>query len=356
MSRKQVCIKIPKLQGEKAITLANSLEVVDRGLKVQRDEKFIYIPLIRPPQEDTLQSFNEQLSNFAVSTYVFPERKKQPTTLREILESELPSHLLSNLPQAIDFVGNIAIVRIPPELSRYKSVIGEAILELHKNAKTVLAKAGAVRGTYRLREFDVIAGEPNTETIHREYGCQYHVDLAKAYFSPRLSYEHNRVASQVQEGETIVDLFTGVGPFAVMIAKTHEDVEVYAIDVNPHAVESLKKNIILNKVEGKIHPMLGSAEKIVDQKLSGVADRVIMNLPEKAIQFVAASCEALKPTGGIVHFYSFVNTSNTFDELKTNFTIKVEKQGRTVEKILFSRMVRATAPYQWQVVLDVEIR
>ncbi|NIW14337.1 MAG: hypothetical protein GWN31_10485, partial [Candidatus Thorarchaeota archaeon] len=95
----------------------------------------------------------------------------------------------------------------PSELDSYDQVIGEAILELHKNVRTVLAKAGAVSGTYRLRDYRVIAGEPHTGTVHKEYGCQYRVDLAKAYFSPRLSYEHNRVASLVEEGETTVDMF-----------------------------------------------------------------------------------------------------------------------------------------------------
>jgi len=255
----------------------------------------------------------------------------------------------------MDFVGDIAIIEIPTELNAHKNVIGEAVLKAHKNVRTVLAKAGAVSGTYRLREFSIIAGEPKTETIHKEYGCQYYVDLAEAYFSPRLSHEHDRVASLVKEDETVVDLFAGVGPFAILIAKTHEKVKVYAIDVNPQAVEFLKKNVRLNRGEGKVHSILGDAKQIVKQRLSGVADRVIMNLPEKAIEFVGAACEAIKPTGGIVHFYSFVDSSNTLENVKLHFIDAVEKSGRKVGKILFSRFVRATAPYEWQAVLDAKI-
>jgi tRNA (guanine37-N1)-methyltransferase len=355
MLKKSICVKVPKTYGEKTVVLASKLKIINRELEIQRDKDFIYIPLIRQPYENELEKFKERVSNCEVSTYIFPEKKKQITTFAELLENKLPPHLLASLPRAMDFVGDIAIIEIPPELYTYKNVIGEAILKAHKSVRTILAKAGAISGTYRLREFSVIAGEPKTETVHKEYGCQYYVDLAGVYFSPRLSHEHNRVASLVKEDETVVDLFAGVGPFSILIAKTHENVKVYAIDVNPQAVEFLKKNVRLNRVEGKVHSILGDAKRIVKQRLFGVADRVIMNLPEKAIEFVDAACEALKPTGGIVHFYSFVDSSNTLENVKLHFIDTVEKSGRKVGKILFSWFVRATAPYEWQAVLDAKI-
>ncbi|MDI6905432.1 MAG: class I SAM-dependent methyltransferase family protein [Candidatus Bathyarchaeia archaeon] len=356
MPKKSICIKAPKTYGEKAIILANKLKIVDRELEIQRNKDSIYIPLIRRPSENELGAFKEQVPDCEFSTYFFPERKKRVTTFVELLEDKLPPHLLASLPRAIDFVGDIAIIEIPPELDAHKNIIGESVLKAHKNVRTVLAKAGAVSGTYRLRELSIIAGEPQTETIHKEYGCQYHVDLAKAYFSPRLSYEHSRVASLVGEDETVVDLFAGVGPFSILIAKTHENVKVYAIDMNPRAVELLEKNIRLNRVEGKVYPILGDAKHIVKQRLSGVADRVIMNLPEKAIEFVDAACEAIKPTGGIVHYYSFVKSSDSLENVTQRFINAVKESGRKVEKILFSRLVRATAPYEWQAVLDAKIR
>lgn len=356
MPKKSICIKAPKTYGEKAIILANKLKIVDRELEIQRNKDSIYIPLIRRPSENELGAFKEQVPDCEFSTYFFPERKKRVTTFVELLEDKLPPHLLASLPRAIDFVGDIAVIEIPPELDAHKNIIGESVLKAHKNVRTVLAKAGAVSGTYRLRELSIIAGEPQTETIHKEYGCQYHVDLAKAYFSPRLSYEHSRVASLVEEDETVVDLFAGVGPFSILIAKTHENVKVYAIDMNPRAVELLEKNIRLNRIEGKVYPILGDAKHIVKQRLSGVADRVIMNLPEKAIEFVDAACEAIKPTGGIVHYYSFVKSSDSLENVTQRFINAVKESGRKVEKILFSRLVRATAPYEWQAVLDAKIR
>jgi len=355
MPKKSICIKIPKIYGEKAIVLANKLKIVDGELEIERNKNVIYIPLTRQPSANELSKLEKQIPDCKFLTHPFPERKKQVKTFAELLVDKLSPHLLASLPRSIDLVGDIAIIEIPSELDAYKRIIGEAIFETHKNVRTVLAKAGVVSGTYRLREFSVIAGKPKTETTHKEHGCQYYVDLAKAYFSPRLSYEHKRVASLIKEGETVVDLFAGVGPFAIQIAKTHENVKVYAIDVNPNAVEFLKRNVRLNRVEGKVHPILGDAKQVVKERLVGVGDRVIMNLPEKAIEFVDAACKALKPEGGIVHFYSFVSVSDSLENVTLRFTETVERCGRRMEKILFSRCVRAIAPYEYQVVLDAEI-
>jgi tRNA (guanine37-N1)-methyltransferase len=356
MPKKIRCLRVPKKQGEKAIALASEARVVDKEFEVQRDEDFLYIPLISQPKEDTLKTLRENGVTYQILTCTFQERKKRKPSLTEMLSTELPPHLLASLPHALDFVGDIAIIEVPQELDSYKKIIGEAILKTNKNVRTVLAKAGDVSGTYRLREFNVIGGEQKTETVHREFGCQYSVDIAKAYFSPRLSYEHKRVASLVKENETIVDMFAGVGPFSILIAKTHQNVKVYAIDANPNAFEYLKKNIRLNRTISEVHPFLGDARHIVDEKVTEVADRAIMNLPEKAIEFVDTACRALKPEGGIIHFYSFVSAPNPLEATKLRLAEAVEKSGRKVTEVLFSRMVRETAPYVWQAVLDAKIR
>ncbi|MCS7124079.1 MAG: class I SAM-dependent methyltransferase family protein [Candidatus Bathyarchaeota archaeon] len=356
MPKTAPCLRTLKVYGEKTITTAYKLGIIDKELEIQRDNNHIYIPLTRNLQPDELEKFRENVPTLEVSTYIFPERRKQPKTIHEALEDKMPPHLLACLPRAIDFVGDIAIVEIPPELETYKTKIGNAILQTHRNVQTVLAKVGAVKGEYRLREFNIIAGQPKTETIHKEHGCLFYVDLAKVYFSPRLSHEHMRVASEVKEGETVIDMFTGVGPFAILIAKKHAKVRVYAIDINPEAIELLKRNVRLNRVDGKVYPLLGDAKQVVKQQLRSAADRLIMNLPEKAMEFIEAACEALKPEGGIIHFYSFVKGLNGLEDLKTQFIAEVEKCKRSVKKILFSRFIRETAPYEWQAVLDAEVR
>jgi tRNA (guanine37-N1)-methyltransferase len=353
MSERSLCIKVKKIRGEKALILANKLGLTNRELKIQHDTNHLYIPLIRQPEPAELEKL--QLPDFELETKVFAQKKPQPKTIHQVLENQLPPSLLASLPRALDVIGDIAVIDIPPELKTHKRVIGEALLKTHKNVRTVLAKVGAVTGTYRLRELEVIAGEHRTTTLHKEHGCQYYVDVATAYFSPRLSTEHNRVASIVQEGETVVDLFAGVGPFAVLIAKKHADAKVYAVDINPEAVEFLKRNIRLNRVDNRVIPIEGNARQVVEKQLLGVADRAIMNLPEKAIEFVDAACKAVKPSGGTVHYYAFIRRPDSLEDAQQRFSEAVEKAGRKVDVFLSAKTIRETAPYEWQIVLDAKI-
>jgi tRNA (guanine37-N1)-methyltransferase len=355
MSEPSLCIKVTKINGEKTLILANKLGIINRKLEIQKNRNHIRIPILRQPEEKELSMLKTQVPDFQLATNVFTKKKQQRKTLAQVLENRLPPHLLASLPRALDIVGDIAIIEIPPELKARERLIGEAILTVHKNVRTVLAKAGAVSGTYRLREFEVVAGENKTATLHKEYGCKYHVDVAKAYFSPRLSQEHNRIASLVKKSETIVDLFAGVGPFSVLIAKNNADAKVYAVDINPEAIEFLKRNIRLNRVENRVIPIQGDARRAVEERLMGVADRVVMNLPEKAIEFVDTACKAIKPAGGMVHYYAFIRLPDSLENMQLRFSEAVEKTGRKVDAFLFAKTIRETAPYEWQVVLDAKI-
>ena len=349
------CLKVPKKLGEQAIRLVREFNLFNSELSVQQLEDSLCIPLISVPSPFALKKL-ENLPEYEILTHSFVERKKRHFTHLDLLANNLPPDLLTLVPRAIDFIGAIAIVEIPSELTDHKKLIGEALLEAHKQTSTVLAKSGAVGGVYRIRNFEVIAGPNKTATVHREYGCMYHVDVAKAYFSPRLSSEHNRIASQVKAGETVVDLFAGVGPFAIPIAKNQKDVRVYAVDVNPDAIDLLKRNIAVNRAEKQVVPLLGDARQVVREQLSGKADRVIMNLPETALEFVDVACEALKPEGGIIHYYCFVNASEPLETAKVRLTEAVKRCNRKVAKILLAKTVREVAPYTWQVAVDAKIQ
>lgn len=355
MPTKSLSIRVPKIKGEKTLNLTSKLGIRNKDLEIQKNTHSLFIPITRQPSETELATLVTQVPDCKLTTRIFSKRKQQAKTLADLLVNHIPQNLLAELPRALDIVGQIAIIEIPQALDDHASLLGEALLKTHKNVRTVLAKAGAVSGTFRLRELSVIAGEPRTDTIHKEHGCRYYVDLAKAYFSPRLSHEHKRVASLVQNGETVVDLFAGVGPFSVLIAKNNETVKVYASDINPDAVELLKRNVRLNRVENRVFPVLCDARKAVKNKLLGVADRVIMNLPEKAIEFIDAACDAIKPNGGVIHFYGFNHIPDSTEDMQKRISKAVEETGRKVAKFLFSRTIRETAPHEGQIALDTKI-
>ena len=350
------CLKVPKKLGQQAIRLIRELNLLNRELAIQQLENYLFIPLIPISSPVFDKKLENELPNFEIVVHEFTEQKKRHYTHLDLLADNLPSDLLAIVPRAIDFIGDIAIVEIPSELADYKKIIGEALLKAHKQIGTVLTKSGAVEGVYRIRNFEVIAGPDVTATVHREYGCVYYVDVAKAYFSPRLSTEHNRVALQVKTEETIVDLFAGVGPFAIPIAKNQKDVRVYAVDLNPDAIVLLKRNIAANRVEKQVIPVLGDARKVVKEQLFGKADRVIMNLPETAYQFVDVACEALKGEGGILHYYEFMNVSDPLEAAKVRLTNAVNQCNRKVMKIMLAKPVREVGPYTWQVVVDAKIQ
>jgi len=351
-----VALKIPKKSAQKTLTLLRRLTLLNRQLKLQRENDCLHIPLTRAPTEKELEELKRSMPYLVISEHKLFESLEQPTGLVDLLSEKLPPNALASLPRAIDFIGDIAVVEIPPELEAYKEVIGEAVLKTHTRVKTVLSKWGAVSGVLRLRTFQAIGGEARTQTVHREYGCVFHVDLEKAYFSPRLSYEHARVASLVKEGEAVVDMFAGVGPFSILIAKNHEDVNVYAVDMNPDAYEFLRKNVIVNRVMDKVIPILGDARHVVSESLAGVADRVIMNLPEKAVEYVDIACKTLKPEGGVIHYYQFVNKPDPTETAKSQLAEAMKQTNRRLHKVVHTRIVRDVAPFTYQVAVDAEIK
>ncbi len=192
---------------------------------------------------------------------------------------------------AYEVIGTIAVVQ---DESLAKDLIKR------KNIKTVALRVGEVEGPYRIKKVKVILGEKTTRTIHKENGVRLALDINKVYFSPRLQTERLRIINQVKEGETIIDMFAGVGPFSIEIAKHKNVKKIYAIDHNPAAIEFLKKNIILNKVKN-IVPILGDALEVI--KELPPADRIIMNAPRQNNQQTLDSAYNNLLPKGVAHFY-----------------------------------------------------
>ena len=270
----------------------------------------------------------------------------------EALEDIIPPELLDMVPRAYDLVGKIAVLEIPEELQEYSEAIGHAFHSVHGNFETVLAKQGAISGLTRVREYELLWGEDTTKTVHMEYGCRLAVDLEKAYFSPRLLEEHHRVASMVQEGEAVLDMFCGVGPFAIHIAKRVK-AHVIAIDINPHAIELLRESISLNRLVGTIEPVVADASEYATTMEASV-DRVIMNHPSGAEGFVKDGCGVLR-SGGVLHYYDFVGGEDPEGEMRRSITRLIEESGRAIGEINLVRRVRDSAPYEYQLVADVII-
>jgi tRNA (guanine37-N1)-methyltransferase len=257
-----------------------------------------------------------------------------------------------------DVVGDIAIVRLTERSRKYCEKIAEAVMAVHKNVKTVLTQASAVGGEFRVRRLEYVAGERKTCTVHRESGCLFSVDVEKCYFSPRLFYERMRIARLVECGETVVNMFAGVGCFSVVMAKHAEVEKVYSIDVNPGAVQQMRENVRMNRVYGRVVPMFGDAREVVEERLCHVADRVLMPLPAKSLEYLPYAMLALKEKGGWVHYYDFEHAAkdeDAVDKVRVKVSEKLPDICASFE-VPFGRVLRATGPNWYQVVLDIKAK
>lgn len=274
--------------------------------------------------------------------------------LKEALKGILEEEELNKLYSAIDIIGDIAILKIADELLDKKHVIGNTILANIKHVRSVYMQRSAVKDAYRLRELECIAGIDDPITIYKEHGCRFKVDVKKAYFSPRLSTERARIAELVKDGETIVNMFAGIGTFSIVIAKKKR-CKVYSIDINPEAHKYAVENVKLNKVEDRVVPLLADARSIIRDRLEGVADRVLMPLPEEASSFIDDALLALRD--GTIHYFSHIHADNKINAIrKCKEEVMTIMNNKCKYELMNVRVVRAVGPRFYQLVADLAIK
>jgi len=243
---KVLCIKVPKskAEAERRKLIKQRLLSLEYSPKLEGD--FVYFPLTKEVPG-------------AVKSELEPIRRKKLTLEDALKEAGLLSDAVA---KSFDIMGDIALIEIPKKTkSSQEKKIAEAVMKVHPNIHVVAKKTGPISGEYRVRKLKVIAGEKRTETLHKEEGCQFKVDIANSYYSPRLIYERRRISALVGPGEEIFVPFAGVGPFAIIIAKNHPDARVWANELNPDAYRYMLENIKLNKTQNVI-PIGGDAKKI----------------------------------------------------------------------------------------------
>jgi len=328
-------LKIKKILAEKAITTLKMKEILDPDLKVSSAGEYVIIPLIHEEIESALEGIE-----YEIIAYNFDLRQRRNKSLKEYLSHILPSDL--EVPTSFDTIGKIAVIDIKDELLEYKKVIAEGLIKTSPKIRTVFRKKRAVSGKFRLRELEFLVGQNDSVALHREYGVSLLVDLQKVYFSPRLSSEHWRITQMIRDGETILDMFTATGIFALLICKYHL-ASVTALDHNPAGISALAQNITMNKLKGEIFPICSDAMVF---ESSDLFDRVIMNHPSGAEKFLMKADSLLK-SGGFLHFYTFVSIENYEREAS-----RILHQQLPQYKVVHVQRIRQFSPNEYHVAVD----
>ena len=320
------CVRVERERGEETRRLLAELDLLVDDLEIIADDDRLYIPIIDPTAVP---------DDLSVVMADVPARKRQA----------MPADILGYEP-SYERLGDIVLLEEDDPIRARE--IADAIVASDLPVATVCNQASKVQGEYRTREWDVLAGE-GTETVHREYGCEFALDIAEVYFSPRLATERRRVAEQVQPGERAFDMFAGVGPFVVPFAK--RGAEVVGVDVNERAIEYLRENVRRNGVEERVTAIHADVRDVAPE-YEGWADRVVMNLPLGAEAFVETAVE-IAGEECVIHYYDVQHEDDPFGPGER--VLREVADPEYMVSVETERVVRSYAPHELNVCLDVRL-
>ncbi len=368
-------LKVKKTNGQYIIQLLKEHfkkdSIIDHKYKVSYEDNFIFFPLVE--NKDNIEKLKKKIHSFIkyeiISRQPINKANYKYKSLQEALTGKIPENYFSIIPKSYDIIGNIAILEFEKpsqigdyEFSEYRTLIADAVIGVNKNVQSVFEKKSEIKGDYRLREFAHLSGENKSETTHRENGCQFNLDIKKTYYTPRLIYERRRISNlQIQDNEIIVDMFAGVGPFSIQIAKVNH-VKIHAFDVNPHAYNYLQENIEINKLKEEVLPYNINIRELlhpsnqIGKQLYGTVDRVIMNLPEQSIYFIDVTCFLMKKSGGILHFYQISEKPNPIEKTIKDLDKKLNDYNWVIAEIENSKIVKSYSPKAELVGIDLGIK
>jgi tRNA (guanine37-N1)-methyltransferase len=306
------CVRVPKRDGERVRSQLVSGDLLDLGSKIRADGDFLLIPILCDGFED-----------YEVVDAEMEVQEHKASDYREV--AEVPEGQRDILPSSFDVVGDVAMIKVPDELWDHRCTIGDALIKVNRNIRVVFHDYG-VKGDFRIRDLEKIAGEGSSETVHKEFGVKLYTDPSKVYFNPRLSSERSRIANLVQDGETIIDMFAGVAPFGTVIGKLSRPKVVYSIDLNPEAEHFARMNAEKNHIDCLV-PMTGDSSKLIYDL--PVADRVIMNLPQIADRFLRYAMDRMRP-GSVAHMYKIIEREE-FPQFCDDLAKDMEALGHRIE-------------------------
>lgn len=318
-------------------------DLMDRGIvdihaKIGKDGTNRYIPIL-PEFYDLVRDMGIDLIPGEAHTL-----DRRPPQERICAELASYPELAGHIPERWEFVGDIVIVRLDEVGWRNRRMIGEAIAST-LGAKTVCADTEGVIGEFRRPTMEVIYGD-DTESVRLENGIRYRFDVTKVMFASGNNAERRRMGSLDCTGETVVDMFAGIGYFTLPLAKFSGARRVFACEKNPDSYGFLVRNAKDNGVDDVVIPILGD-----NRNMPGIAfaDRILMGYVQTTSEFLGAALRMIRP-GGIIHYHDTFYVSEHRDRIEGIF----DSSGCEYE-ILQIREVKSFAPSVSHYVADVRV-
>jgi len=333
-------LKVKKDMGEKTRLELIAKGFLDRSKKILSDNEHVFLPLKNSAASEMTREYGD------IIYMEFESFKHHPKSYRDLLD--LQPELMELLPTSFDIIGEICIIKLPEALLECSASIGKAIMETRRSLRSVALDRG-VKGDFRIRDLQVIAGEDQLETIHVENNLRFKLDPSKVYFSPRLATERRRIAEKI-DGGRVLDMFAGVGPFSLTCARYGKPDEIIGLDLNPYCIEYFNTNIRLNSAEDTVTAFLGDAKEA--PLGMGPFNTIIMNLPHGSIDFLDTALEVID--GGSIFLYSIVKKNDvisTIDDI-----VKLTRDCGKEVVISSMREVHEYSPDMSMMAFDMEVR
>jgi len=214
--------------------------------------------------------------------------------------------------------------------------------------KTIVKYEG-IKGDLRRPKIKIIYGS-ETETIHKEYGCLFKLDVSKVMWSMGNIEERKRMAHISHPREVVVDMFAGIGYFSIPMAKYSRPKRIYGVEINPDAYYYLEENIRLNKLKNVV-PILEDNRNL---DLENIADRVIMGYILKTRFFLDKAFQLLKEEGGVIHYHDTLPEKAIYSEGVCNIIKTAENYNYRLTSYHVHK-IKKYAPGVWHIVIDARV-
>lgn len=257
----------------------------------------------------------------------------------------------------VDIVGSgekmVALVELEEGSEKKIEDVAKEVMGQNPGVKTVLQKFPGTKGKFRTKEYRLVAGDPDTEVLHKEYGFLLMMDPQKVYFSPRESTVRQHITSRVKPGDRVLVMFAGVGPYAVAISKAQPRVkEVVAVELNPDAFRYMKDNVRMNKIAHLVTPILGDV-RIVCANMAQEFDKVVMPMVE-AFDFIDVAAQCCRK-GGLVQVYMLSGKDSLFEDCRLAIQEKLKSLGREYG-IEGESKIALYSPGKWKVLIEIRMK